>query len=78
MSVSGSSVEFLLLTYAFAIIGIFHTATIFIKFLCRAVAEMVKDLDDCWLECRKSHARLQTTQPTSEPLTTHRKRPGRS
>jgi hypothetical protein len=80
MSASGSfSFDFLLLVNAFAIIGFVHTATVVVKILCRAFAEMVWDVDDCRLNCRESHARLlnphdprnttaRVTPNPSEPL----------
>jgi hypothetical protein len=59
MSALSSSPDLLFGVYAFAIIGLFHTTAVVVEHSCRAVSKIVKNVDDCRLECRESHARLQ-------------------
>lgn len=68
MVTDSTPVELIYTICAFAIIGVLHTTTIVVKYVCRSLAEMVEDVDDCRLKCRTSHARLQSTEQGEDQL----------
>jgi hypothetical protein len=45
--------------YLLSIVGGLTTSVVIVKCLVRAVTEIVRDVDDCRLACRESHARLR-------------------
>ena len=73
MVTDSTPVELIYTICAFAIIGVLHTTTIVVKYVCRSLAEMVEDVDDCRLKCRTSYARLQSTEQGEDQLIAKRR-----